>query len=239
MRRIGSLIHESIEERKNVTLEEYKKAGVLPSIAASCDDGILLVGVSNRPGVSKIWRILDRSAFLGVGNTSKYEELYDAISISAKVQAVMERSVGDSIVMENIIRASSSTVRSAFRDLLTNDYFECDIVIARLGFDQEDDDLCLINFTGLRTHSKSFVCVPDIIWTDWIKSVSNKTMREAFVDIWRKLEEKRVELKQEKFFFEVAILSREEALAKNFGRIYQKLHQKKITEWISILAQGV
>lgn len=232
MRRISGLIHESIEERKNITRGEYKKAGVLPGVAASCKDGIILIGVSSRPKVSKIWRILDRSAFLGVGDVSRYEELYNSISINAKVKAFMERSAGDSIVMEDIIRLSANTVRSAFRDLFNNDYFECDIIIARLGFEKEEDELCAIDFTGQRICSKSFICIPDGLSDGLISDVNSETMRDVFVDMWHKLEAKKEELKQEKLFFEVATLSREAALAKKFKEVYKKLDLEDISSWM-------
>ncbi len=71
--------HRSLEEREQSIREEFKssKSGtVLPACALSCGDGILILGLSRRPKVLKVRRILDRIAFVGVGMISDYESLY-------------------------------------------------------------------------------------------------------------------------------------------------------------------
>lgn len=252
MMKLRGSIHESLKERKNLTIDIIRK-GVLPVFAVSCVDGILLVGISNRPGVSKIKKLLDRVAFAGAGNLSDSKETYNSISSYAKLQSIVYLSAGDMRVVEDIRHMLSMEFRRNFRDLYSSDYVECELIIATLGFSQNHDELHSIDFTGSVKSSQRYIRVPNISYfdpaspegeaeqsheksenknIDWEESkeiesrlTDATTMADCLKIVGGSVDKFR---KGNPVFMEVRILSRQEAQAKRFDRVYKRLSQEEV-----------
>ena len=230
MARLIGRIHDSDEERRNITESNFKKGKVLPAFAVSCQDGILLLGVSSKPNVRKIKKLLDRVVCMSVGDTSDFISMYASMSAFAKVQAFVERSQGDMRIVDDLITRYSESLRMMFRDLYSNSYPECELIIAKLGFEPSDDNITSMAFDGSVTRAERFVVIPDV---DSLKPqvVIDRllTMHEAMkvlVDIVKQFRP------DAPLFWQVVTLSRQAVREKSFDKVYIQLSNEEIEQWL-------
>src|SRR3989344_3086469 len=227
------LIHDSLIERKNATIDIFKESGVLPAFAVSCSDGILLLGTANRRGICKVKRLLDRVACAGTGDIEgDFGILYESMSAFAKGKAYIEMSKGDMRVFNDLKKQIARILRSSFRDLYNNTYFECEIIIAKLGFEADDDELVSVDFTGTVQKSKKLISIPSITGLKLDISLSEQlTIRDAFSAITGEVKKMKPDVN---LFWEAVVLSRQEALNKNFSNVYQRISESELKQWLNI-----
>jgi|SRR3989344_2501786 len=231
-------VHKSPDERHSEIKKEFRSGGVKPAYAISCQDGILMVTVNSNPRSYKIKKIFDRIVFAGVGNSDDHEKLYASASAFAKIQGNMKRSPGDLRTVDDIMTILKGHVRELFRDLFRNNYMECEFIIAVVGFDKKEDRIYSVDFSGHHEFDSSWLTIPVEDSTIEEKKFLYRddfTMKEALRELFAKGNlkiGKEILTIHNKLFIEVVILSREEVVKKIFEKVYRRLNQEEIKEWL-------
>lgn len=138
----------SKEERTQRALEinDYllSKGGII--VAVSCEDGILLTGVSP-DGDSTIFDVFDRIGLLGIGSTRDCEAIHSLAAGEAHSTMLMPSKAD--IDSRDIAKQISNGLDECFRYLGgQRGAYEANFIIAELGFDVEEDFIEFINFSG-------------------------------------------------------------------------------------------
>ncbi|PJE51085.1 MAG: hypothetical protein COV29_02315 [Candidatus Yanofskybacteria bacterium CG10_big_fil_rev_8_21_14_0_10_36_16] len=227
--------HSSCEKRAGEIRKDLKSE-TTPAFVISCRDGILSATVSGKRKGHKIYRMLDRSVFTGVGSVLDCKNLYAAASSSAKVQAHMERSKGDvSYIIENIVTSLSSQIANQFRNLYSNNYFRAEIAFTVIGQDPAEDEIWCVDCTGDNTLSSNFACLPvddemAKVLGDDPEHTWEMDMKTVFRDMVYGSLVKHVKGDRGP---EVVVLDRTKMEEKKFGDVYKRLSQEQISNWLS------
>lgn len=224
-------IHDSEEERRNIVAGHLNSAEVLPGIAVSCKDGILLTALKTNPKMSKIWKVFDRFGFIGTGSVNDYEKIYETAGSNAQVLGRIQWSAGDPRIFEQIKRIIAVGKAEAFRNLFSNSYFVSEEILAQIGFEQSEDELDRIDFAGEIHSEETWLVVPDPC--RFPKKVldnlnSAMSMKDALKNIVVGLGQ--IDTGGKKLIFEVAVMLREEVRRKKFDAVYKNLSEKEIQE---------
>jgi len=228
--------HETHEKRENEIKSELTEKAT-PVYIVSCRDGILLATASTKLKGRKISRVLDRAVFAGVGSVADCRALYEPANSYAKIQAHVERSQGDVFfVVNDIVRSLSSQISHRFKDLFSSHYFQCEISLVVLGREQQDDEIWCIDCSG-----------DDILADGWAKLPMNQTedeegdngelssdvssmdMRTVFRDL---LAGKLKKYCKNRTSIEAVVLERVMANKKDFKKVYHRLSQEEISDWL-------
>lgn len=224
-------IHDSEEERRNIINGCLNGTDVLPGIAVSCKDGILLTALKTNPKRSKIWKIFDRFGFIGTGSVNDYEKICESAGSTAQVLGRMQWSAGDPRIFEQVKRLIAAGKTEAFRNLFSNNYFVSEEILAQIGFEQGEDELERINFAGEIHSGETWLVIPDphrfpqkalddlnggMLMKDALKSIVAGANR--------------LDTDGKKLIFEVAVMFREKVKQKKFDAVYKNLSPKEIQE---------
>lgn len=244
------------ERRENLIRTAFVADGVLPVFGTSCEDGVILVGASRRPDVEKVKRLLDRVVFAGAGNMVDFGQIYNSMSAHARVRAHVYLSPGDVVrIVEEVKDLVSAAIRERFRDFYSNSFYECELLIACLGFEKGTDEMFGIGFNGSVRSSRSYMRIPGFgkvgdqnAETEGDDSAANGEDKIGFQesqyiaeslspDLDMKEALRRIiggvnEFRKERIFWEVIILSREEARARRFEYVYKRLSPEEIKNWL-------
>lgn len=140
-------------EREKIAagIEKYllEKGGIV--ITASCQDGILLVGV-NPDCEQNIFQAFYRIALLGVGKFKDYKEIHNEILISA-FRTGLRPSKADVDVNE-IIKKIAEELEERLNFKTRRPPYKTNLIVVELGFEIEEDVIEIINFEGIMTKVK-------------------------------------------------------------------------------------
>lgn len=143
----------STEEREKIAaaIERYllEKGGIV--IAASCQDGILLVGV-NPDCEQNLFQAFYRIALLGVGKFKDYKEIHNKIQVSA-FRTGLRHSKAD-VDINEIIKNITEELEEKLNFETKRPPYKASFIITELGFKVEEDILEIVDFEGLRTKAK-------------------------------------------------------------------------------------
>lgn len=143
-----------LEEKEKIAagIDKYllDKGGIV--IAASCQDGILLVGVD--PDYEQnIFQVFYRTALLGVGKFKDYKEIHDKAQISA-FRTGLRPSKAD-IDVHEIIKKIAEELEERLNFRTRRPPYKTSFIITELGFNIEEDIVEMVDFEGFRTKIKN------------------------------------------------------------------------------------
>lgn len=237
--RRGFLVHDSHEERENSIREHLRKEGMLPVAAVSCRDGVLLVGARTNASISKIYRLLDRVGFIGVGESQDFRQLYQSMAARAKSLAIISMSKGDMRVVDRVVETYQRAMRDLFRDLRMSMYLQCEAIVAQVGHIPSEDRVWTLDLTGavstMDDHGHMVLPAPhtDEDQADMkLAFPEDRSMKDALRVFAQAVERMYGAKSRTPVTYEVAFLQRDKVHAKEYSSVYRKLDSQETGESI-------
>lgn len=226
-------VHDTHEERAKSILTTLQKEKVPPGLVFSCQDGILLFAPKNF-AAQKIWKVFDRIAFIGAGAPADYEWLYTWGAANAKLAGNLLWSPGDPRIFLSLKEELAQQVRRSFRNLFSSNYLECEVILAQVGFEPDEDQIFRVDCKGeVDAAEMGWLGIPQNHRFNWSgEELSALPIETVFRGVAQGLKE--ILEDEEAIICEVTILSRQAVREKRFEEVYMKLNQKQVNAWLSV-----
>lgn len=133
---------EAINNRREYIRSQLK--GGSPVLAASLNDGILVLGVGS--GQSKVFEIFDRQALAGIGHPADLERIRQAIIDAAHLEA-FTRAPEDVALRRLVSHGLGPQLKAAFEQIFAPPFL-LRLLLAEVGDSKTGDSLIKIGFDG-------------------------------------------------------------------------------------------
>ncbi len=133
---------EAMANRREYVREQLK--GGTPVLAASCEEGVVLVGVGT--GQSKVFELFDRQALAGLGHPADLEKVRQAAIDAAHLEA-FQRAPEDVSLRRLVGFGLGAELKAAFEQVLRAPFL-IELILAEVGEDRGRDVLVRLHFDG-------------------------------------------------------------------------------------------